>query len=156
MIWLQGAQITVESIQNLNFKFDMSFFFRQITQIIVILKDRNGKQFTSFLFVMIWLQGAHSRVHSKFEFQVRYFFPFRKRKKLVKLHRLSSCNGFLTDVGSTLCWLFNNALYLVESQLNSFKGSLEYFKAEKVKYWPNLPELLIGNICQYQTQSIKH
>ena len=51
------------------------------------------------------------------------------------------------DVGSTPCWLFNNALYLVESQLNSFKGSLEYFKAEKVKYWPNLPELLTGNIC---------
>ena len=37
----------------------------------------------------------YSRVHSKFEFQVRYFFPFRKRKKLVKLHRLSSCNGLL-------------------------------------------------------------
>jgi hypothetical protein len=29
----------------------------------------------------------------------------------------------------------------------SFKCFLDYFKAEKVKYWPNMPELLTGNIC---------
>ena len=29
----------------------------------------------------------------------------------------------------------------------SFKCSLDYFKAEKVKYWPNMPELLTDNIC---------
>ena len=29
----------------------------------------------------------------------------------------------------------------------SFKCTLDYFKAEKVKYWPNMPELPTGNIC---------
>ena len=29
----------------------------------------------------------------------------------------------------------------------SFKCFLDYFQAEKVKYWPNMPELLTDNIC---------
>ena len=43
--------------------------------------------------------------------------------------------------------IVNSTLYVESTCVNSFKGSLGYFKAERVKYCPNLPELLTGNIC---------
>ena len=43
--------------------------------------------------------------------------------------------------------IVNSTLYVESTCVNSFKGSLGYFRAERVKYWPNLPELLTGNIC---------
>ena len=43
--------------------------------------------------------------------------------------------------------IVNSTLYVESTCVNSFKGSLGYFKAERVKYCPNLPELLSGNIC---------
>ena len=54
-------------------------------------------------------------------------------------------------IGSRLVLLktliVNSTLYVESTCVNSFKGSLGYFKAERVKYCPNLPELLTGNIC---------
>ena len=66
---------------------------------------------------------------------------------LVYYSHLSNKRGAHADLGTTKTLCFYSTLYVESTCVNSFKHSLEYFKAEKVKYWPNLPELLTGNIC---------
>ena len=45
-----------------------------------------------------------------------------------------------------LTLVVNSSLYVESTCGNSFKPFLDYFKAEKVKYWLNLPELLTDNV----------
>ena len=59
----------------------------------------------------------------------------------------------VADLSSRKTLCFYSTLYVESTCVNSFKHSLEFFKANKVKYWLNLHELLAGNIC-YSTSSI--